>query len=107
MAKASTRKVVKGRTAGSKTSLLTEEEQTIVLEDGAGNYYELPRATLERARVRKSRKGAVAAALRDVPSQFAYIAMPTIPGSVATGHFEGAKQLHYAGFYLKRKRRKR
>jgi hypothetical protein len=84
-----------------------KKEQIIVLVDGAGNYYELPRVVLERRRTKEDRKAWVGAALKDVPSEFAYIAMPTIPGSTATAQLVGGRQLHYAGFYLRRIKRKR
>jgi hypothetical protein len=78
----------------------TGKQQMIVLVDGAGNYYELPRATLERSRVKESRKQEVAAAIKDLPRQFSYIRKSTIPGSMAADPFKGGRQLHYAGFYL-------
>jgi hypothetical protein len=78
----------------------SERQQIIVLVDGADNYYEVPRATLEAGRVDADRRQEVADAIEDVPGQFAYIALPTIPGSTAIAHFEGVRQLHYAGFYL-------
>jgi hypothetical protein len=85
----------------------SRKKQIIVLVDGAGNYYELPRATLERSRVSESRKKKVVAALEDVPSEFEYIGSPNIPGSIATPAFVGGRQLHYAGFYLSSARSKR
>ena len=83
------------------------KKQIIVLMDGAGNYYELPRATLERSRVSDRRKAKVAAALEDVASEFTYIGQPNIPGGIATAPFEGGRQLHYAGFYLSSAKSKR
>ena len=77
-----------------------KRQQIIVLVDGAGNYYELPRARLERSRVSDRRKKEVAAALEDVPRLFRYIRRSTIPGSIAAAPFEGGRQLHYAGSYL-------
>jgi hypothetical protein len=83
------------------------KKQIIVLMDGAGNYYELPRATLERSRVSDRRKAKVAAALEDVASEFTYIGQPNIPGGIAAAPFEGGRQLHYAGFYLSSAKSKR
>jgi hypothetical protein len=93
-------------TKGSKRRP-TKKQQIIVLTDGAGNYYELPRATLERSRVSERRKEKVAAALKDMPSQFTWIKRATIPGSTAAAPFEGGRALHYAGFYLSSTRPKR
>jgi hypothetical protein len=76
-----------------------KQQQIIVLVDGAGNYYELPRATLERSKVKAHRKKKVAAALKDEPAVFRYIQRPTIPGSVVS--IKGGHQLRYAGFYLR------
>jgi hypothetical protein len=84
-----------------------EKQQIIVLVDGAGNYYELPRATLERSRVKEHRKKEVAAAVENVPTQFGYIRKSTIPGSMAADPFKGGRQLHYAGFYLSATKSKR
>src|SRR5919198_6132310 len=81
------------------------KQQLIVLMDGAGNYYELPRATLERSRVKESRKKKVAAAIKDLPRQFTYIRKSTIPGSMAADPFKGG--LRYAGFYLSSAKSKR
>lgn len=79
----------------------SKRRQVIVLVDGAGNYYELPRATLERSRVSESRKAKVAAALEDMPSEFEYIGLTNIPGGIAIAPFKGGRALHYTGFYLK------
>jgi hypothetical protein len=79
----------------------SKRRQIIVLVDGAGNYYELPRAMLERSRVSDRRKAKVAAALEDVPAEFEYIGNANIPGGIAHApKFLGGRQLHYAGFYL-------
>jgi len=75
--------------------------QIIVLVDGAKNYYELPRAILERSRVSESRKAEVVAALKNEPTVFKYIGNRNIPGGIATRPFKGGRALHYAGFYLK------
>src|SRR5919204_344909 len=83
------------------------KQQLIVLMDGAGNYYELPRATLERSRVKESRKKEVAAAIKDLPRQFTYIRKSTIPGSMAADPFKGGRQLRYAGSYLSSAKSKR
>ena len=85
----------------------SKRQQIIVLVDGAGNYYELPRATLERSRVKESRKTEVAAAVEDVPTQFGYIRKSTIPGSMAADPFKGGRQLRYAGFYHRPTKSKR
>jgi hypothetical protein len=96
------------KTSTSKKSKKHEiKQQIIVLRDGIGNYYEIPRATLERCRVSESRKKKVAAALEDVPSEFWYIGGPAIPGSVAAPKMRGGRQLHYAGFYLESIKAKR
>jgi hypothetical protein len=79
----------------------SKKKQIIVLVDGGENYYELPRATLERARVSEERKAEVSAALQDVPSEFMYIGNANIPGSIGVPPFQGGRQIHYAGFYLK------
>jgi hypothetical protein len=84
-----------------------KKQQIIVLKDGAGNYYELPRATLERSRVSDRRKAKVSAALEDVPSEFTYIGQPNIPGGISAAPFKGGRQLHYAGFYLSSAKSKR
>ena len=77
------------------------KQQIIVLMDGAGNYYEVPRATLERCRVKEHRKEEVASALKDEPPALQWIQRPTIPGSVVATAFEGGRHLRYAGHYLK------
>ena len=77
-----------------------KRQQIIVLVDGAGNYYELPRATLERSRVKEHRKKEVAAALKDEPPVLQWIQRPTIPGSVVSTPFKGGRHLRYAGYYL-------
>lgn len=82
-------------------------QQIIVLADGAGNYYELPRATFERSRVEERRKNEVEKRLEDRPVEFEYINAPTIPGSVTAPPFEGGRALHYAGFYLRSARKRR
>jgi hypothetical protein len=91
---------MKGSTAMPAKKRPVKKQQIIVLEDGAGNYYELPRSTLEKSRVSDRRKEKIVARIEDVPSQFAYIAVPTIAGSIASAPFVGGRQLHYAGFYL-------
>ena len=79
----------------------SKRRQIIVLVDGAGNYYELPRATLERSRVSDRRKAKVAAALEDVPGEFKYIGRGDIPGGIAkASKFAHGRHLHYGGFYL-------
>jgi len=90
----------KPATKSSKKSAI-KRQQIIVLVDGAGNYYELPRATLERSRVTDRRKAKVAAALEDVPGEFKYIGRGDIPGGIAKApKFAHGRQLHYAGCYL-------
>jgi hypothetical protein len=78
----------------------TKRQQIIVLEDGANNYYELPRATLERCRVNKRHRLEIEKKLKERPGEFWYIDAPSIPGSIVAPPFEGGCQLHYAGFYL-------
>jgi hypothetical protein len=86
----------------------SKRQQIIILVDGAGNYYELPRATLERSRVSDHRKAKVAAALEDVPIEFEYIGSPNIPGGIAKApQFVGGRQLHYGGFYVSSTKSKR
>jgi hypothetical protein len=75
-------------------------QQIIVLVDGDGNYYEIPRATLERSRVDKRRKKQVKEALEDEDCFTTWIKRATIPGSIASAPFEGGRALHYAGFYI-------
>jgi hypothetical protein len=50
-----------------------QKQQIIVLVDSAGNYYELPRATLEACKVSGSRQNIVASQLNAVASQTGYI----------------------------------
>jgi hypothetical protein len=84
-----------------------KRQQIVVLVDGAGNYYELPRSTLERSRVDDRRKKKVEDDLEDRPAEFIYINAPTIPGSIVAAPFVGGRQLHYAGFYLSSTKSKR
>ena len=84
-----------------------KRQQIIVLVDGVGNYYEIPRETLERARVEPARKEGVVAAIQDVPTQVAHILLSSIPGSTMTAEFKGGRHLHYAGFYLTRAKQSR
>jgi hypothetical protein len=83
------------------------KQQMIVLVDRAGNYYEFPRATLERSRVKEHRKKQVAAALKDEPPVFQWIQRPTIPGSVVSTPLKGGPHLQYAGHYLSSSKAKR
>jgi hypothetical protein len=78
----------------------SKRQQIIVLVDGAGNYYELPRAALERSRVSDRRKEEVKRALEDVLEESGYIGAPVIPGSIVTSPLVGSQALRYAGFYL-------
>jgi hypothetical protein len=78
----------------------SKRQQIIVLVDSAGNYYELPRATLERSRVSNRRKEKVKRALEDVLEESGYINDPVIPGSIVTNPVVGSQVLRYAGFYL-------
>ena len=84
-----------------------KQQQIIVLADIAGNYYEFPRATLERSRVKEHRKKQVAAALKDEPPVFQWIQRPTIPGSVVSTPLKGGPRLQYAGYYLSSSKAKR
>jgi len=77
-----------------------KRQQIIVLEDGAGHYYEFPRATFERARVKAPRRQEIEKKLKERPGEYGYINAPSIPGSVVAPPFVGGQQLHYAGFYL-------
>jgi hypothetical protein len=74
-----------------------KKQQIIVLTDSAGNYYELPRATLERCRVTDRRKKQVEAAFEPA-RRWQYIPGTAIPGSIAA---PSLVELRYAGFYLK------
>jgi hypothetical protein len=82
----------------------SRKEQVIVLKDGAGNYYEIPRARLERSKVSPARKKRLKAALMSPPTTYTYIKKSWIPGSVAAPRFKGGRRLHYAGFYLRSRR---
>lgn len=84
-----------------------KKQQIIVLMDGAGNYYEVPRATLERSRVSDRRKKTVIAALEECEATHLYIKASAIPGSIAADKFVGAHQLYYVGFYLTSAKAKR
>jgi hypothetical protein len=84
-----------------------KRQQIIVLADGAGNYYELPRAALERSKVSDRRKKEVEDNLKDRPEEFEYIGNRTIPGSTTAPPFEEGRALHYAGFYLTSSKSKR
>jgi hypothetical protein len=75
-------------------------QQIIVLMDGAGNYYEIPRAIFERSRVDKDREDEVEDALQDEDCFTTWIKRATIPGSIAAAAFKGGRALHYAGFYI-------
>ena len=77
------------------------QEQIIVLIDGASNYYELPRQLLERRRVPAEQLEDLKAKLQDVAGVFQHIAVSDIPGSTTNAEFEGARQLHYVGYYLR------
>ena len=92
---------------GSKKRPIKQKRQIIVLGDGAGNYYELSRAAIERSKVGENRKKEVKAALEDSPRCFAWIRNSTIPGSIATAAFKGGRALHYEGFYLRSRKAKR
>lgn len=84
-----------------------KQQQIIVLMDGAGNYYEIPRATLEEGRVSDDRKKKVAAALDNVEIVIKYIKGPSVPGSIAAPEYVKGMLLHYAGFYLSSTKTKR
>ena len=88
--------------AAAKTSkkASNKRQQIIVLEDGANNYYELSRATLESCRIDKGQRLEIEKKLKERPGEFWYIDAPCIPGSIVAPPFEGGCQLHYAGFYL-------
>jgi hypothetical protein len=75
------------------------QQQMIVFMDGAGNYYEVPRATLLSCQVSESRIEKVVKALEDTPTIFRYIPATAIPGSTA-GEFVGGRGLRYVGFYM-------
>jgi hypothetical protein len=98
---------MKKQPATKRSKKPIKHQQIIVLMDGAGNYYELPRAALEGSRVSDRRKAKVAAALEDVATEFTYIGQPNIPGGIAAAPFVGGRRLHYAGFYLTSAKSKR
>ena len=89
----------------AKTS--SKRHQIIVLTDGAKNYYELSRATLERSRVDDRRRPEVEKNLKERPGEYWYIGAPSVPGSTVAPPFEGGQKLRYAGFYLKSAKAKR
>jgi hypothetical protein len=92
---------MKKSTAKKPTKSSTKRKQIIVFVDGAENYYELSRETLEKGKLSARRKREVEKLLEDRPIEFQYINNPTIPGSIMIPPFEGGKvPLHYAGFYL-------
>ena len=91
---------MKKKTRSSSKKRPVKHQQIIVLVDGAGNYYEIPRAKLEISRVSERRKKKVAEALEKPGSSWHYIPGTAIPGSIAPTKFVGAQQLRYAGFYL-------
>jgi hypothetical protein len=96
-----------GSKRGGKKREQVIEEQIIVLLDGDGNYYEIPRATLERSRVPDSETHHVEQKLVDMPEKFVWIHRTAVPGSIAAGSLEGGRALHYAGFYLRTTKSKR
>jgi hypothetical protein len=77
-----------------------KRQQVIVFKDGAGNYYAVSRATMERSRVSKERAEQIRKALEDEECITTWIKRATIPGSIAAAPFEGGRALHYAGYYL-------
>jgi hypothetical protein len=85
-----------------KTPKPRTNRQIIVFKDGAGNYYEVSRATLERSRVDKDRIKKLEKALKDEECITTWIKRATIPGSIASAPFVGGRALHYAGYYLSR-----
>jgi len=86
---------------------LSKRQQMIVLVDGAGNYYEFPRAALERAKVSAGRKEEVKRALKNVLEESGYINAPAIPGSIVASPLVGSQALRYGGFYLSSTKAKR
>jgi hypothetical protein len=82
-----------------------KRQQIVVFVDSAGNYYELPRAALERSRVSDRRKKEVKKALEDELEESGYINAPVIPGSVVSKPLR--RVLRYAGFYLSSTKSKR
>jgi hypothetical protein len=82
----------------------SKKQQVIVLVDGDDNYYEFPRAVLEKAKVSERRKEKVKAALDDVLGESGYINAPVIPGAIVSQRkgFRTSRALSYAGFYLKK-----
>jgi hypothetical protein len=97
-------KMKKSATKRSKSA--AKREQVIVLKDGVGNYYTLPRAMIERARVNRRRKKKIEKELEDEDCITTWIKRATIPGSIAAAAFKGGRALHYAGYYLRKKKSK-
>ncbi len=99
------KKKSKKKTTKKKSPI--KKQQIIVLVDGAGNYYEIPRATLERSRVSDRRKKKIAAAIAGPQPGWHYIPGTAVPGGILPPKFMGAQQLRYAGFYLTSAKAKR
>lgn len=75
-------------------------EQIIVLKDGAGNYYEIPRTALESYLVPENRVAEVEAALLELHILTGYINAPSLPGSIVGTVGEEGRGLYCAGVYL-------
>jgi len=88
----------KKKTARKRPKKRSRKKQMIVLVDNAGNYYELPRATIERARVSDRRKKKLAALVTAGGVQMRYIPSPGIPGAIAAPR---QVELRYVGHYQK------
>jgi hypothetical protein len=100
----------KPATKGSKKRRVTKE-QIIVLLDGEGHFYEIPREQLEQSRVPAEREEDVKKELRDKTeeSEFIWIHRTAVPGSIAAAakEFDGGRVLHYAGYTLRSIKSKR
>ena len=88
----------KKKTARKRPRKRSRKKQMIVLVDNAGNYYELPRATIERARVSDRRKKKLAALVTTGGIQMRYIPSTGIPGGIAAPK---QVELRYVGHYHK------
>lgn len=88
------------RSSKKKPATKRQRHQIIVLKDGADNYYEIRRATLERHKVSARRQARVIAAVKNCPVHFWYIPATSVPGSMAAPKFADVGELQHVGSYL-------
>lgn len=88
------------KSSKKKPASKRQRHQIIVLKDGADNYYEIQRATLERSKVSARRKARVIAAVKKVPVYFLYIPGTSVPGSMTAPKFTDIGELQHVGSYL-------